>query len=185
MNRRFVLLGWMLRSAGTALAAPAVARPAAARVAPPAKASAPALSAADQQALVSAHNTARAVVGAPPLAWNAALATYAQNHLKTLVPACALAHSGGPHGENLASWTGAAAVTQAVTLWVAEKAQYQGAGGPYQGPSDGAGHYTQVVWGATTTVGCARTTCTKNAMSWTLLSCNYAPRGNVLGQPVY
>jgi pathogenesis-related protein 1 len=143
------------------------------------------LSAADQQALVSAHNTARAVVGAPPLAWNAALATYAQNHLKTLVPACALAHSGGPHGENLASWTGAAAVTQAVTLWVAEKAQYQGAGGPYQGPSDGAGHYTQVVWGATTTVGCARTTCTKNAMSWTLLSCNYAPRGNVLGQPVY
>lgn len=185
MTQRFVLFGCMLFTAGTAHAAPTVARPAAARLAPASKASAPALSAADQQALVDAHNTARTAVGAPPLAWNAALATYAQNHLKTLVPACALAHSGGAHGENLASWTGAAPVTQAVALWAAEKSQYQGAGGPYQGPSDGAGHYTQVVWRATTTVGCARTTCTKNGMSWVLVSCNYAPRGNVLGQPVY
>jgi pathogenesis-related protein 1 len=175
----------MVFRAGTAQAAPGVVRPAAARVAPPSKNSAPAVSAADQQALVAAHNTARAVVGAPPLAWNPALATYAQNHLKTLVPACTLAHSGGAYGENLASWTGAAPVTQAVTLRAAEKAQYQGAGGPCQGPSDGAGHYTQVIWGATTTVGCARATCTKNGTSWVLVAFNYAPRGNVLGQPVY
>jgi pathogenesis-related protein 1 len=158
----------MVFRAGTAQAAPGVVRPAAARVAPPSKNSAPAVSAADQQALVAAHNTARAVVGAPPLAWNPALATY-----------------GGAYGENLASWTGAAPVTQAVTLRAAEKAQYQGAGGPCQGPSDGAGHYTQVIWGATTTVGCARATCTKNGTSWVLVAFNYAPRGNVLGQPVY
>jgi pathogenesis-related protein 1 len=146
---------------------------------------APSISAADQQAVVAAHNALRAEVGVGPLVWDAALATFAQNHVKTLIPTCALAHSGGPPGENLASWTGNAGPANAVALWAAEKSKYAGAGGAYTGPADGAGHYTQVIWKATTKVGCARATCTQNGMSWSLVSCNYDPRGNVMGERVY
>ena len=53
-------------------------------------------------------------------------------------------------------------------------------------PSDTmSGHYTQVIWAATTRVGCGRVTCTRQSQQWTLVVCNYSPRGNVLGQPVY
>lgn len=143
------------------------------------------LTAADQSAVVAAHNALRAEVGAGPLAWDAALSTFAQNHVKTLISSCALAHSNGPHGENLASWTGNAGPANAVALWGAEKAKYAGAGAAYTGPADGAGHYTQVIWKATTKVGCARAKCDKNGMSWSIVSCNYTPRGNVMGEPVY
>lgn len=143
------------------------------------------LSAADQAAVVAAHNALRAEVGVGPLAWDAALSTYAQNHVKTLIGACALAHSNGPHGENLASWTGAAGPANAVALWGSEKSKYAGAGAAYTGPADGAGHYTQVIWRATAKVGCARATCSKNGAAWTIVSCNYDPRGNVMGERVY
>lgn len=143
------------------------------------------LSAADQSAVVAAHNALRTEVGVGPLAWDAALATYAQNHVKTLIGSCALTHSNGPHGENLASWTGGAGPANAVALWGSEKSKYAGAGAAYTGPADGAGHYTQVVWRASTKVGCARATCDKNGMSWSIVSCNYDPRGNVMGERVY
>ena len=143
------------------------------------------MTAADTQALLAAQNTVRAEVGVGPLAWDATLETFARNHVKTLAGTCTLVHSGGPHGENLASWTGPAGVTQAVTLWASEKSKYSGAGGPYAGPADGAGHYTQIIWAATTKVGCARVTCHSNGMATSIVSCNYSPRGNVMGERVY
>jgi pathogenesis-related protein 1 len=144
------------------------------------------LTAAEAKAMVYAHNSVRAQVGVGPVAWDAALASFAQRYVATLVRSCALKHSAGSgFGENLAAWTQHAPPTQAVDLWAREKAVYRGAGGPLRGADMEAGHYTQVVWRGTTRVGCGRTMCSKNGVDWTLVSCNYSPAGNVMGSRVY
>jgi hypothetical protein len=53
------------------------------------------------------------------------------------------------------------------------------------------GHYTQLVWRATTRVGCATQVCDRNSPfgsrfpTWQLWVCNYAPPGNYVGQRPY
>merc|ERR1719509_343211 len=46
------------------------------------------------------------------------------------------------------------------------------------GFSMGTGHFTQVVWAGTTSVGCA----TAQGSQWTYVVCNYGPPGNMQGQ---
>ncbi len=166
-----------VKTAGAAIPAAATTAPAPAQtgeVAP-----------ADATALVAAHNVLRAEVGVPALVWDATVARTAAAHAVTLAGTCKLAHAASPYGENLASFSGAGAITQAVDLWGSEKSKYAGAGGTYQGPADGAGHYTQIIWRATTKVGCGRVACTGEFGASTIVVCRYDPRGNFLGQPVY
>lgn len=145
-----------------------------------------ALTTAEAQTMVDAHNAVRAQVGVGPVAWDATLASFAQRYVATLVRSCALKHSAGSgFGENLAGWTQRAPPTKAVDLWAGEKAVYRGAGGPLRDADMEAGHYTQVVWRGTTHIGCGRTTCSKDGVDWTLVSCNYSPAGNVMGTRVY
>lgn len=149
---------------------------------PAASAPPTALSPADREAVLAAHNALRAAVGSPPLAWSAEVAAFAERRAVTLAQTCTLAHAPGPYGENLAGQTGVHPAADGVALWAAEKDKF--AGGTFD-PAAGAGHYTQVVWRATTQVGCAAVQCQKDAMTWTLQVCNYAPPGNILGQPVF
>jgi pathogenesis-related protein 1 len=145
------------------------------------------VAAADATALVAAHNALRAEVGQAPLVWDAVVARTSAAHAVTLSGPCALAHGNAStgYGENLASFSGNGSLTTAVSLWGSEKPKYAGAGGPYQGPADGAGHYTQVIWGATKKVGCGQVTCSNNLGNQTIVVCRYDPQGNVLGQRVY
>lgn len=143
------------------------------------------VSAADSTALLAAHNALRAEVGVPPLVWDAVVARSAGAHAVTLSGPCTLAHAASGYGENLASFSGAGPLTTAVTLWGSEKPKYTGAGAAYQGPADGAGHYTQIIWGATKKVGCGKVTCSGNQGNQTIVVCRYDPQGNVLGQRVY
>ncbi|XP_043287006.1 venom allergen 5-like [Venturia canescens] len=47
-------------------------------------------------------------------------------------------------------------------------------------------NYTQMVWGSTTRVGCGIVRfITDENLKQTYFVCNYAPRGNIVGQPVY
>lgn len=176
-----------------------------------------------QQAILDVTNLFRRQHNASSLAWNESLAEYAKDWSKD----CKFEHSGGPSGENLAS--GYPNVTASIEAWGNERDDYDFDKGDFSyvttahctRPSwtlaarsdailiatyrSATGHFTQLVWRNTTTVGCARTQCNGdqdsgkgNAPGWYVSShlspsptqltpprfvvCEYFPTGNVLGQ---
>ena len=121
------------------------------------------------------HNTYRENNQAPDVTWDTTLAEYAQN----VANQCVFAHSGGPYGENLAEGT-YTNPNYYVYLWYNEMSNY-----PFDNPGGGDfesyGHFTQVVWKASTTIGCGLADCSGSL----LLVCEYNPRGNVAGAQEY
>ncbi|GJP40041.1 hypothetical protein CLOM_g24332 [Closterium sp. NIES-68] len=137
------------------------------------------------------QNAARAAVGAVPLVWNATLAARAQAWATTLTNStynCGLSHGGNSgEGQNLsgASPSGWATNGAAVSWWVGEGDLYSFAvfsGGCSTGNWADCGHYTQVIWNNTKTVGCGKASCGTSADVW---ACNYYPPGNYGGQLPY
>ncbi|XP_002983458.2 pathogenesis-related protein PRB1-2 [Selaginella moellendorffii] len=132
------------------------------------------------QAFLEAHNQERMQMGVPALHWDDEVAAYSlwwTNHQKDY-ESCAMRHSDGPYGENLfwgspgKEWS----PHDAVKSWVDEKQHFN-----YEGNSCAqmCGHYTQLVWRDSTKLGCATATCPNGD---TLISCNYDPPGNYIGQ---
>lgn len=87
---------------------------------------------------------------------------------------------GGPNGENLAE--NFVTPTIAIDAWAGEESKYNYKKAEF---SDAAGHFTQLVWKNTTTVGCGAMNCTNSdsngANGWYLV-CEYDPPGNFIGQ---
>jgi hypothetical protein len=131
--------------------------------------------------IVTAHNQYRSAVGVGALQWSTTLATSAQGWANHLAAIHQLVHSGP--GENLWMGTrGAYTDTQKVDAWGAEQ-QYFLAGRPFPDVSttgnwQDVGHYTQLIWWNTTSVGCAQA----SDSSFDYLVCQYSPPGNVIGQ---
>jgi len=151
-------------------------------------------------AILNSTNAYRAQHNASAVSWNETLEAFAVNYLDIVVKTspnsrrglnnnsninikdaekgnddtCKFAHSGGPYGENLA--LGCSNATSCVQMWGDERRLYD-----YDDPSFGhdTGHFTQLVWKSTTTVGCGRKLC-GNHKGWYLV-CEYWPRGNVIG----
>ena len=132
--------------------------------------------AGDPQRILDAHNRGRAEHCAAPLQWSADLAMAAQRWANTLAQrGCALEHSSGPLGENLAAGTpGTMTAERAVDLWMQERAGHDFRRGGF---SMATGHFTQVVWKSTQRLGCASATCQRMQV-WV---CNYDPPGNMEG----
>jgi len=123
--------------------------------------------------MINAHNFYRSEHNVSNVSWNDTSATYASNWAK----ACVFKHSGGPTGENLA--TGYPNATASVDFWGLEGEKYN-----YKNPgfAEDTGHFTQVVWSNTTTVGCGRQNCNgKDGTSGWYVVCEYYPPGNVVG----
>ncbi|KAK7463764.1 hypothetical protein VKT23_005701 [Stygiomarasmius scandens] len=133
----------------------------------------------DIQAYLSAHNSVRAQHGAAPLTWSDEAAAKAQQWANN----CVFEHSGGKlgaFGENLAAGTGDSyGIAEAIKSWTDEVSSYN-PGNP--SPS----HFTQVVWKATTQVGCAVQSCDgifdASFGKAKFFVCEYTPQGNVIGQ---
>ncbi|KAK4271375.1 hypothetical protein QN277_020078 [Acacia crassicarpa] len=134
------------------------------------------------QDFVNAHNAARRQVRVGNIHWDQKLANYARNYLSKYKNSCQMVHSGGPYGENLAWGKPDLTGTAAVKMWVDEKRYYDYKSNSCIGGKE-CRHYTQVVWRNSVRVGCAKMKCNNNR--GTLISCNYEPRGNIIGQRPY
>jgi len=128
------------------------------------------------------QNEARAQVGDPPLVWDENVTSYAQAYADERRGDCALKHSDGPFGENI-FWGGGSdwQPKDAVAAWIGEDRFFN-----YQTHScngyEECGHYTQIVWKHSRSLGCARVVCDDGD---TFMTCNYDPPGNYIGQNPY
>ncbi|KAK6858638.1 PR-1-like protein [Apiospora arundinis] len=100
---------------------------------------------------------------------------------------CDFKHSGGPYGENLA--LGCSNATSCAEAWGDEHREYDFGKGDF---GESTGHFTQLGWKDTTSVGCGARMCGgsdgsddgdsgSDARGWYLV-CEYWPRGNVIGK---
>ncbi|KAJ6590279.1 PR-1-like protein [Mycena sp. CBHHK59/15] len=134
---------------------------------------------ADVQAYLDAHNSVRAQHGAVNLVWDNTLAAAAQEWADR----CVFEHSGGqlgPFGENLAAGSPASSfpIPVAIQSWANEASQYD--------PNNPVpSHWTQMVWKATTKLGCAVQSCPDLFAGFppaAFYVCEYSPAGNVIGE---
>lgn len=140
------------------------------------------LTGVERAQIVTLHNRCRSAVrpGAtpalPPLVWSDEAAAVAQGWARE----CRFAHNArrGRYGENIAYHT-RGSVDLLVRLWLDEARDYAYATDRCRG--EACGHYTQVVWRATRSVGCGAQMCPFGRY----LVCNYSPPGNRVGQRPY
>ncbi|KAL8114065.1 hypothetical protein AgCh_021085 [Apium graveolens] len=128
------------------------------------------------------HNLARRHARLPPFVWDPKLEEYAKQYglkRKNSGDCSTLVHSMGPYGENLFWGKGSGwKPKDAVKRWVKEHRFYDQETNECK-PGKMCGHYTQVVWRDTISVGCAVEICPNND---TLTICSYDPPGNYLGE---
>lgn len=166
------------------------------------------IAAPQAELVLEAHNDWRARHQAPPLAWSADLARYAQAWAETLVTSYPgrLLHSqdgarGRPEaqalgyggwGENL-HWSSALiwsdgrreprrdlTAREVVDAWAGEVQWYDFETTRCAPEADpGCGHFTQVVWLSTQRVGCGRAFGADGSQVW---ACSYDPPGNYDGE---
>lgn len=145
-----------------------------------------------EKACMEGHNSARQAVGLPPLEWDEGLVKNGQGWSNKLANEKAdIYHSqGSGEGENLYSYSSSYPISdndlckRAVEDWVGERKLYEKDGKPAISGNNyhGWGHYTQIVWRATTKVGCAVSI---NADKKQYVTCRYKSAGNIIGQKPY
>ncbi|KAJ4301057.1 hypothetical protein N0V90_003147 [Kalmusia sp. IMI 367209] len=128
-----------------------------------------------EKTILNVTNTYRKQHNATALKWNETLAEYAADWSER----CEFEHSGGPSGENLSS--GYPNASASIIAWGHERVDYDYKKGEF---THETGHFTQLVWKSTKTVGCGRTECNgqdkDKAPGWFVV-CEYYPPGNVIG----
>lgn len=156
-----------------------------------------------RSSILNSTNHYRKQHNATQVKWNETLAVYARIYAAkclwshSVIPSTLLFLSsfkfsqslilssikGGPSGENLAE--GYPNTTASVEAWGNERSRYRF--NPPSGFSKKTGHFTQLVWKATKSVGCARVNCNDGttdgdaAHGWFVI-CEYWPPGNVEGE---
>jgi pathogenesis-related protein 1 len=132
------------------------------------------------QAMLDAHNAIRARVGVPPLVWSDQLSLVAQDWANPLIATGSFGHRpNNRYGENLYAISGGTASPALVVgYWAREARGYDIRSNTCSGV---CGHYTQIVWGTTRTVGCAVASDRRREV-WV---CNYDPPGNIIGYRPY
>ncbi|OAQ96839.1 hypothetical protein LLEC1_03878 [Akanthomyces lecanii] len=120
-----------------------------------------------QEMMLQTTNWYRSQHSAEPVSWDQDLADYATNHANT----CTNGHSGGPHGENIASgdtWLNWA------NLFGNERVLFDFDNGM---PNGDTGHFTQLVWKSTSRMGCGWAQCPSPVGHFVV--CSYEKPGNM------
>jgi len=138
--------------------------------------------------LLAAHNRARADIGVPAMRWDAALAADAREWAGYLAATGQFEHfeevSDDPDAQGENMWMGTRGAFRPETMvshWVGEKKDFVPGVFPDNsrtGDLEDVGHYTQIVWRDTESMGCA---IASNAED-DYLVCRYATSGNVVGE---
>jgi hypothetical protein len=138
------------------------------------------------RSILAAHNRERLKLGLQPLVWNDTLAQSAQLWADHLASTGRFEHAPenrrAPEGENLWAGTKGYYSTEAmVDAWAREKRHFKYGVFPNNsttGNVEDVGHYTQMVWRATSEVGCAKAASSDED----ILVCRYAEAGNYIGE---
>lgn len=136
--------------------------------------------------IVTAHNTERLAVGAAPLIWDNDLGTAAATYAQQMAFTGRFEHSDRKArrgiGENLWMGThGAYTIEAMIGAWASEKRMFMPGIFPANSRNGNwyeVGHYTQMIWPATTRVGCALASTARTDY----LVCRYSPAGNIDGR---
>ncbi len=131
-----------------------------------------------KQRILAQHNLYRAEQGAPDLVWSDELANYAQIWANTIAKKDQLIHSEYDYGENIYVASYEPTPEEVVDLWCDEQRFYNGEEISYQNFSL-FGHYTQVIWEFTVSIGCATAVSKSGNHYWV---CEYNPAGNTVGK---
>ncbi|PUZ46453.1 hypothetical protein GQ55_7G079800 [Panicum hallii var. hallii] len=144
-----------------------------------------------QRQFLQAHNEARAAAGLPPLTWNMTLQLDSKRYANELRIRCSTRPlyawgTDGIYGRNLYKGTDKRRTpAEAVAAWVSEGHWYDLKNNRCTAPEDqSCDEYKQVVWRATTQVGCGRHFC-RASFNTTVAVCEYYPPGNRNGQRPY
>jgi pathogenesis-related protein 1 len=137
-------------------------------------------SALDEYAMLAEHNAVRARLKLPALRWSAHLADVARDWANHLIATGDFSHRpSNTFGENLYAVTGAYASTaQVFAAWAEEGRGYDVRTNSCRGV---CGHFTQIVWQSTRSVGCAAVS-GGGRQVWV---CDYDPAGNWEGHRPY
>ncbi|XP_044009945.1 venom allergen 5-like [Aphidius gifuensis] len=165
------------------------------------------LSEEEKQEIVQVHNDFRAKVASgqesrgdgggqpagdiPPLTWDDSIAEVAQRWASQ----CSFGHDQCRNteteqaGQNVASKSASngyiSSMTDLVTMWYDEVDKFNPQGVYSYKFSMSTGHYSQLVWGTTTNIGCGVAKYFDGQWYNTYLVCNYSPPGNYEDAPVY
>ena len=136
--------------------------------------------------LLAAHNVERGRMGIAPLRWSPVLAAQAAVWAKDLAGRGAFEHSRERFGAGENLWAGTSGYyppEAMIGAFIREKQYFRPGKFPKVSTSgrwQDVGHYTQLIWPATTQLGCA--TATGNGRD--ILVCRYYPAGNMVGAQV-
>lgn len=153
-----------------------------------------ALTVDEVQELVDYHNTVRKAVGVAPVKWKPEIAKFAQAWADEIARTGDVkhrTHAEGPwkqkYGENMGWGSSPHTPLDAAKNWQSEISFYTpGTPVPQDFGNFKAGHYTQMVWKATTEIGAGKAVIQAGQYKgWIIHVCNYNPPGNFLGQKPY
>ena len=134
----------------------------------------------DYSGVLDRVNALRARHSAPPAVFDATVTSAAQIYADRLAATGVFVHSASRYGENLGAVyadSGPAAATTSVDAFYAENTAYD-YGAP--GFALGTGHFTQLVWAASTRLGLGTARNENGTGPWYVVF-NFDPPGNVVG----
>ncbi len=130
---------------------------------------------------VTEHNTHREIVGSPDLIWSDTLMLEAQEQADLIAQNPYSVKADDYYGVNIYRSANEPSAKEVISFWVAEQRYFHGEEMTEKNLLN-FGHYTQVIWKQTVSVGCA---ISKTQGGTYILVCLYNPKGNIIGQKAY